>query len=180
MVKEFWDFDENVNYVIIDSFKVLNKPGKYEAANLLQQSKIFIQLIIERLQFNLFTFHINSRAIDGIKILINTPFKLQEMQVDTKKFPVKWEGLNKPKNIQYYPTLQPVGEDGKLRAQYRVIFLSLRYNNGKLKSFDELIPLIIHEIAHTAANHVRFRPDDHGADFKMYENIIKTSSPQII
>ena len=43
MVKEFWDFDEIVNYDSIGSFKVLNKPGKYEAVNLLQQSKTFIE-----------------------------------------------------------------------------------------------------------------------------------------
>ena len=33
--------------------------------------------------------------------------------------------------------------------------------------------LIIHELAHTLANHVRYRPDDHKHDFKKAEKLFK-------
>lgn len=71
-------------------------------------------------------------------------------------------GLNKPK-FRHITNEPPVGKDTNIRAMYRDIFLD---------PADPSLELIIHELAHTMANHVRFRPDDHHADFKKYEKII--------
>ena len=57
--------------------------------------------------------------------------------------------------------------------QYRIIFLTLR-KNGKLMTIKSLKSLIAHELTHTALNHVQWRNDDHGPEFKiMYEIIMK-------
>ena len=83
---------------------------------------------------------------------------------------IKFDGLNKPKNV-YTSSEEKIGKDGILRAEYRLIFLKLK-NNGKMSSLNELKPLIAHELAHTAANHVTWRDDDHGNVFNKNYNII--------
>jgi len=77
-------------------------------------------------------------------------------------------GLNKPKNR--YLTDQPnVGPDKNIRAEYRDIFLNI----NKDTKYDYIISLLIHELSHTMANHVRWRPDDHGKDFTSCEKLLK-------
>ncbi len=76
-----------------------------------------------------------------------------------------YDGLDKPKGVHYVENAEPIGKDGKLRCLYRDIFLNL--------STKGLTELIIHELAHTMANHVRYRHDDHHKDFKDCENIIR-------
>ncbi len=83
-----------------------------------------------------------------------------------------YDGLSKPKMRYNDPNEPSVGKDGSSRALYRDIFLNLNLNDKALKK------LIIHELAHTAANHVYYRPDDHHADFKWAENLIKNHWPE--
>jgi len=162
---ELWDFNENKNYISILGFKVLNYPDAIKAAILLQKIKDLI--------FNCFTSILNNGMItQEIELLINTPFLLQEMQIKKDQLLIKFEGLNKPKNV--HPTNESnIGPDKNLRAEYRIIFLTLR-ENGKLKTIKSLKPLIAHELTHTALNHVQWRDDDHGPEFKIiYEIILK-------
>jgi hypothetical protein len=105
-----------------------------------------------------------------VELLINTPFILQEMQLNKDQLLIKFEGLNKPKDV-YVTNENSIGPDKNLRASYRVIFLSLR-ENGKLKTIKSLKSLIAHELTHTALNHVQWRDDDHGPEFKIMYNII--------
>lgn len=77
-----------------------------------------------------------------------------------------FDGLNKPKQRYYDKRLPPVGKDGIGRALYRDIFLNLHKSDKALKN------LIIHELAHSLANHIMYRPDDHHADFQWAENLI--------
>jgi hypothetical protein len=83
---------------------------------------------------------------------------------------IKFVGLNKPKNV-HLTNESNIGPDKNLRAEYRVIFLTLR-ENGKLKTIKSLKNLIAHELTHTALNHVQWRDDDHGPEFKMIYEII--------
>ena len=170
----FWDFNEFNNYTVLNvknrQYGVLNLPKSDKAANLLNRSDTFIDNKLEKLQQNLHKYPQHTR--DGLHLLLTTPFYLQEMQLDTNEFPVQFEGLNKPKNVVGHRDNVIIGSDKKLRASYRVVFLKLRVGN-RIKTFNELKPLIIHEIAHTACNHVTWRDDDHGDDFKMYEKIIE-------
>ena len=63
-----------------------------------------------------------------------------------KKYPVSlmaiektiaFNGLNKPRDI--HKTNKPInGKDGNLRAGYRDVFLTLRYQNGKFKNINTI------------------------------------------
>jgi hypothetical protein len=162
---ELWDFDENKNYIKILGFKVLGYPDAAKAAILLKK--------ISHLIFSCFRSILNHEMITPeVELLINTPFFLQEMQIPNDQLIIKFDGLNKPKNV--HPTDESnIGPDKNLRAEYRIIFLTLR-KNGKLKTIKSLKNLIAHELTHTALNHVQWRDDDHGPEFKiMYEIILR-------
>lgn len=88
-------------------------------------------------------------------------YLLSEMPSDTD-----WRGLSKPK-MRYIDRHGPsVGKDKNGRALYRDIFLKLDTNSKTLEK------LVVHELAHTMANHITFRPDDHHSDFKWAEKLI--------
>jgi hypothetical protein len=160
---ELWDFNENKNYVTISGFKVLNYKNAIKAALLLQK--------INDLIFQGFTSILKNEMITPeIELLVNTPFLLQEMQLKKDQLVIKFEGLNKPKNV-HLTYESGIGPDENLRAEYRIIFLTLR-ENGKLKSLKSLKSLIAHELTHTALNHVQWRDDDHGPEFKIMYDII--------
>jgi hypothetical protein len=82
-------------------------------------------------------------------------------------------GLNKPKERHINTQAPKIGKDENLRSQWRHIFFKLPNNTKPVIRDRNLINLVIHEITHTAANHQRWRPDDHGEDFQMYEGILK-------
>ncbi len=83
-----------------------------------------------------------------------------------------YDGLNKPKMRYTDKRLPPVGKDSKGRALYRDIFLNLDKSDKRLKN------LVIHELAHSMANHIMYRPDDHHADFRWAENLITKYWPK--
>lgn len=80
-------------------------------------------------------------------------------------------GLNKPKMRYIIKSFPKVGKDGQGRALYRDIFLDLDKSDRELKN------LIIHELAHSMANHIAYRPDDHHQDFKWAEKLITNCWP---
>ena len=157
-----WDFDEDKNYIKFGKYKVLNKKDSMKAAILLEE----IEYNIKRLFKKLSEYDTNE-----INLLLSTPFKLQEMQELKDQGSIKFEGLNKPKNIKQ--TRGPkIGKDGSLRAESRLIFLTLRDPTGKFKKIDQLYPLIAHELSHTALNHVTWRDDDHPEKFWATYNLL--------
>jgi hypothetical protein len=161
---ELWDFDENKNFIQIGEFKVLNIPNSsLNAAKLLYK--------IRNLIFKCFKSILENVMITPeIELLINTPFLLQEMQLVKDQKLIKFEGLNKPKKVHLTNEIE-IGPDKQLRAEYRIIFLNLR-KNGKLQTINSLKKLIAHELTHTALNHVLWRDDDHGPEFKLMNKII--------
>jgi hypothetical protein len=170
-MKPYWDFNEEDNYVVINGYKVLDKQDSEMSSKLLKSVDKYVQKKLERLHKTLTSYP--DDTIDGLSILLGTPCFFQEIQNGTNKWPVPFDGLNKPKEISSNKKAKNVGRDKKLRAGYRIIFLKLRDNNDKLKTLNELKPLILHEITHTACNHVKYREDDHGDDFTKYESIIQ-------
>ena len=79
---------------------------------------------------------------------------------------VEFVGLNKPR-MRYLSDEAPVGPDKSIRAKYREVYLKLHVSKK------ELYNLILHELSHTGCNHVNWRDDDHGSDFKAFENYLK-------
>ena len=80
-------------------------------------------------------------------------------------------GLNKPKNV-HKTNKPPIGKDKNLRPSYRVVMLTIRNSNGTVESCTKFLKLLIHELSHTLANHVTWREDDHGKDFKDSESFM--------
>ena len=161
-----WNFNENKNYILSGNYKVLNLPDSDKAAKLLKCIDELVLRCFARLDSKIS----NSPELD---LLLRTPYVLQEMQLIKDQGTIKFEGLNKPKEVQL--TSEPsIGVDGQLRAKYRRIFLTLRHPDGRLKSLNKLKKLIAHEFAHTAMNHVRWRDDDHNEKFNyIYKLILK-------
>jgi|TARA_B110000977_G_C11015299_1_gene469204 hypothetical protein len=157
-----WDFDENKNYIKIGKYKVLNKKDSIFAAKLLNDIENRIKLLLSRLK---------KFKNPEIKLLIETHFKLQEMQLLKDQGLIKFDGLNKPKNV-INTKKQKIGPDGSLRAKSRVVFLTLRRSNGRLKKIEELYSLIAHELTHTALNHVTWRDDNHPKEFKILYKLL--------
>ena len=159
-----WDFDENKNYTIIGKYKVLNLKDSEKASKLLNDiNKLIVKCFI--------SIKNNEKETPELNILLETPYFLQEMQLIKDQGIIKFEGLNKPKQVKLTGN-KSIGKDGKLRATYRLIFLNLRNNSGKLKTLNQLKSLIAHELTHTAMNHVRWREDDHDEKFNYYNKLI--------
>ena len=159
-----WDFDENKNYIKAGNYKVLNLKDADKASRLLNDIDTLILRTLISIQFK-------EKRTPELNILLQTPYVLQEMQLIKDQGTIKFEGLNKPKEVKRTQEIN-VGEDGKLRAKYRKIFLTLRNKNGKLKTLKQLKSLISHELTHTALNHVRWREDDHDEQFNFYNKLI--------
>ena len=56
---------------------------------------------------------------------------------------------------------------GKNRKDVEVV-----NKNGKLKKIENILPLLSHELTHTALNHVKWRDDDHGRPFNSLDKLI--------
>lgn len=168
MYSHLWDFDENKNYINYNGYKVLNLPGYERAARILENLDTIIIKGFIHLEL---TF---KPRPPEIQLLLDTPFKLQEMQLVKDQLEYKFDGLNKPKNVHKTNKIE-IGEDKKLRAKNRIIFLTLRNTNGRFKSYKSIVKLLAHELTHTALNHVTWRDDDHGSKFNMYNKIIYES-----
>ena len=84
----------------------------------------------------------------------------------------KFDGLDAPRMRYIEKDAPSVGKDEQKRALYRDIYLNLSLRPNILKK------LIIHELAHTMANHVTFVDDNHHADFKWCEKLIAKYWPK--
>jgi len=99
-----------------------------------------------------------------IQILKDTPHIFLEISPNTGFLGVNYPlGVRKTNSIQF-------GTDGNERAMGRAVFLTV---SPEYISNRRLNDLVIHELSHTLANHVKYRPDDHGEDFISAENLFK-------
>jgi hypothetical protein len=97
-------------------------------------------------------------ALDGQEC---SRYLLSEMPKSTG-----FDGMDKPRMIFNDANAPSVGGDGTSRPLYRDVFLNVD------KSKKDLDKLVIHELAHTMANHNTFVPDNHHEDFKWAEKVI--------
>ena len=168
-----WDFNENKNYTVINNYKVIISPNSGGSSKLLEKIDNLVKLLKVTFVF--------SGIYDGdkhIKLLVDTPYIVQEMQLVQDQGDIIFEGLNKPKGVHRTNRVK-IGRDANHRATYRRIFLTLKHQNGKLKTLNELKPLIAHELTHTALNHVSWEDDNHSYVFKHYNRIILRYLKQI-
>jgi hypothetical protein len=91
-----------------------------------------------------------------------------------------FDGISKPRMRFIDPDAPYVGADKNGRALYRDIFLNLDKTETNVHGSNKSIGLkglVIHELAHSLANHIAYRPDDHHADFKWAEKFITKHWP---
>lgn len=184
-----WDFSEKDGYkvIYIDGYpyKVLKKgsaKNQYLVARKLKELRDFTSAICNQLdarrhnyphwvQDNIDLFldihQESSFPISHRYFKKRIPYGRSSFYLLSQIPPRKgFDGLNKPKEryVSYEPS---IGPDQNIRANYRDIFLNISGPD------DKLYKLFIHELAHTFCNHVQWRPDDHGEDFIIAENILK-------
>jgi hypothetical protein len=192
-----WDFPEdNIQEYMIDNYVYKAKNSK--SAKILSSlrkkiDKLCLNLINSKDEW--YNSTKNQSYLDGVDIFLgihcelyhnpdflpkdfiheynnNTKIKTSKYLLSEIPHGTPFDGLNKPK-MRYADNIAPhVGKDGNIRATYRDIFLNLSKSQNILKK------LLIHELAHTMANHVQFRPDDHHADFIWAENLITEYWPK--
>lgn len=184
-----WDFKEKGPYYYYDNYeyKCKNKESLYKLVfirnkinklceNILYDSSYIKRTIkndeeIERINIFL-NIHLEKNndpryLPDVLKLRTHNGQKVSRYLLSEIPYNCLFQGLNKPKMRYIEKYGLNVGPDKNSRAIYRDIFLKL-----DLK-YDKLMELIIHELAHTMANHTHWRPDDHKKDFKWCENFIK-------
>jgi len=83
-----------------------------------------------------------------------------------------FHGVNYPFGVTNKPSTTPIGKDKHLRANKRIVFLTMRKSANVMQSDTFIRKLVIHELAHTVANHVQYRPDDHRKDFGDAETLL--------
>ena len=166
-------FDENKNYVSVNihrNYKVLDVyHDYYTAALILDYVHRIIVAMCKYLEVNKYSkkyTNYDRKIINCFCDIHPNKYLLSEMQLKTSFY-----GLNKPRNL-YISNNESIGKDGKLRASYRHIFITLRNKKGQFNDINEIMKLVIHELAHTMCNHVTWRDDDHNNDFQHAENII--------
>ena len=172
-----WEFNENtlLKYTYNGSLYKINDRGS-DKDNLKSLKLLnYINDEIRRLQLWIYTnFNeiVKSTDVspDKIELFIITPHLLSEIPFWHKDF----DALNKPRGRHIQPKSNHIGKDKNLRSTHRDIFLTL---NGKTP--ESLKSLIIHELSHTGCNHTRWFPDNHGQDFKQFEQFLKQISKKI-
>jgi hypothetical protein len=93
-------------------------------------------------------------------------------EIPTKPDNPYFEGLNKPRG-RFLSNEKNIGPDRNLRAMFKDIFLTLYPNKKQYKD------LVLHELCHTACNHVIWRDDDHNDDFKRFYKLLDTIANEI-
>ncbi len=81
-------------------------------------------------------------------------------------------GLNCPR-ARFLSSDVSIGPDKNLRASYKEVYLTTTLSPKKYKE------LVLHELAHTGCNHVRWRDDDHKADFNEFYRYLEGLSNKI-
>jgi hypothetical protein len=148
------------NSVKEGSFLVQKGPNQENRAKILSNIDKKFEKIIKQLR----TSDYEGSEKNMIQILKNTPHIFLEISPNTG-----FLGVNYPLGVKN-TNLKSFGTDGNERAYGRIVFLTIdpRYIPNK-----RLEELIIHELAHTLANHVKYRPDDHRQDFIDAEKLFK-------
>lgn len=200
-ISDFGDYYDKIEYGINWDFREDNIPiywinkYPYKARTLSNAEK----LALLRDQINILCYNLeknkrfwkkttnNKEYINGVDVFLgihcenydnfytlpNPFYEIARQGFNTSKYLLSeipkgtmYAGLNKPKMRYVDYTAPHVGKDKNGRALYRDIFLDLNRSEKSLKM------LIIHELAHTMANHIFYRPEDHHADFKWCEKLI--------
>jgi hypothetical protein len=167
--KPFWDLDENGKRVRKGGYTfVVNRdiPNEKKTVDRLHDAKK-VELRLKNTMREELKKGRGGKFKKHMKHFVETQHRFFEMPLKNAGF----YGLNKPKNV-HKTNKPPIGKDKNLRPSYRVVMLTIRNSNGTVESCTKFLKLLIHELSHTLANHVTWREDDHGKDFKDSESFM--------
>jgi hypothetical protein len=183
-----WDFDESKIPIYKDEKGYIYKAYSEKSANILKSYRDHINKVCKRMEKEIDNYDTVDR--DRIEVFLDLhneylrepsnlpePFSSIAKRGKTSRYllsemppggsAIGFAALNKPRLRYIDETAKPIGKDGNLRALYRDVSLNL-----KEKDLDSLV---IHELAHSMANHVRWYDDNHSiTDFGRSEDIIKS------
>jgi hypothetical protein len=184
-----WDFDESVLKKVraVDGYDYLLNDSKN--LNILVDIRNSVNRMCEHIYKNMESYDESIQNVLKLFLSIHGEFPTNNTEIP-EPFKYHWiqnngitsrvmyseipndtifDGLNKPKDRYINNQAPSIGKDKQLRPSYRHLFFKIPNN----ATVDSLKNLVIHELAHTAANHSRWRNDDHGKDFQTYEKILK-------
>lgn len=174
MPRQFWDLEEEKGYIIANTegnnyYILNNRKNMSKALEIFKKINYFITELTSYLSNNF--YRIPAELKPGIMILIMMHpqnQRLYELPEDSQ-----FIGLCKPKGVRIRKNLPPIGKDKYLKATSKYLYIQIRKSDEKFKSFNEIKDIVIHELAHTAANHVTWKDDNHGKDYEKYHNFLK-------
>lgn len=173
--REVWDIDETNGMKKLagksgNVYLIRETKNKYKVLEIIDKIYYYIKILKQELAKSWDNQTLDFSCQPGTILLIITPCTIQEM---TRNY--KFDGLNKPKNIVKLKQFDGLNfkEDSELRAGIRHIMLTI-CEKGKIRPWEKIKKLLLHELAHTMCNHVTYREkDNHLEDFHMYEDFLK-------
>ena len=172
--RHLWDINETEgfrSYGIDGQTYTVNVKRSHN--NLKECAKVlrFIDLYIKQLIDDLVKRCMERGVMsESCKIISNTPYVVQEIEYDSG-----FHGINKPKGIIHSGTTKKHFKlDNDLRATWRLIMLELRESDGSFMPWSSIKTTLLHELAHTMCNHIRYRTSgNHQKDFHDCESVTK-------
>ncbi len=175
---EFWDFCEISDNVLFDAsdgyaYEVLaQQRDLFGKANKFAKLRNTIESMVHYIHTNPQEW-VETDLEDGVKLFLDVHSSYGESIDGFSKYYILAEipkstgfyGLNKPKEL-YKSHEHPIGPDQNLRPRWRKVYLTIS------PSEEKTMKLLLHELAHTSANHVQFRPHDHYEDFQKHEKFL--------
>jgi len=181
--RDLWDFNEseikwNPNHKVYLHNKRLTGTTVLQRAERLKKAQNIVDNVVKGAKTRTLENGVSPRDREKMRLLIKhhgigKQRLVKEINTDDTRF----YGMNKPYHLYIDKCVEPIGPpvtingvDAKIiRPTKRTIFLDVL----RIKTDRDIENLVIHELAHTVANHCIYRPDDHGPDFKAAENLVK-------
>jgi len=166
-----WDFDETTGYNTITiedyPYKILKSRSRAKqrlVANKLRELRLLNDVVADEIDN-----YAEGPGVEIFKYIHKNNKNTSNYLLSEIKPSTGFSGLNKPKR-RITTSGEHVGPDKNIRARSRDIFLTIDTKTPDITE-DEL-ELFVHELAHTGANHVTWRPDDHKEDFTSFEKLL--------
>jgi len=202
-IRKTWDFSESdAHYRNVKAsndrssnrkFRVLDRGADEErtkeAANILFEYQENLKKIIRNMKQNKPRARTELEK-EQIKLFLSIHDKRGHKicEINDKINP-RFSGMNKPYKILLDREAYPIGPQIKSRVDLLGTAIEGEFASHVAQAIPFLRPsqrivfvttnmpysedLLVHELAHTCANHVVFRPNDHGTDFKQAEKLVK-------
>jgi len=155
--------NERTAYSIVKSiYNKYKKDNEYSLEEFIEGINLFIDIHDEKMRsYNFYLLpYFKTHSFTSAYLLSSLP---------NTKDAHRFQGINKPR-LRYESSEPSTGRDHSTRCMYRDILLDLKLKVDDPKEFRDLI---LHELAHAMAGHVRYRDSlNHKGDFKQAQELL--------